>query len=230
MKTLLVLLFALMEYTGLFGQNTTSITVKAGNKIRDVLTTADIFYYPQFTKGKVFFRDATKAEAKLNFSRLVDELHFIDPKGDTLVLADEKTIRFIHIDKDTFYYDQGYVRLVVGNNIVKLAEKQVWVLGDTKKIGAYNTANTTSSIASFNSYNEFGRTFDLVIKEDVVLRKVEYHYFGDKYNRFVLAGKKNLLMLFPKEQRRIGAYLKESKIDFSKKEDLEKIVQFLGHL
>lgn len=159
MKAPLLLLFALVYSTGLFAQNTASVTVKAGSKIRDVLTTADVFYYPQFTKGKVFFRDGSKAEAKLNYSCLVDEIHFIDPKGDTLALADEKTIKFIVIDSDSFYYDDGYVRRIAGSDVAKLAVKQVWVVGDTRKIGAYNTANTTSSITSYTSYTERGRTY-----------------------------------------------------------------------
>jgi hypothetical protein len=226
----LPLLFALIYHTGLIAQNTTFVTVKAGYKIREVLTTADVFYYPQFIRGKVFFRDGTNAEAKLNYSHLVDEMQFVDAKGDTLALANEKTIKFISIANDTFYYDQGYVRLIAGNNVVKLAEKQVWVLGDTRKIGAYKTANSTSFITAYGSYTEHGKSYDLTTNEDVDLRKAERYFFGDKYNRFVLASKKNLLMLFLKEQRHIQTYLKENKVDFTDKEDLEKVVQLLGHL
>ncbi|HVF96837.1 MAG TPA: hypothetical protein VM871_05935, partial [Flavisolibacter sp.] len=91
MRVLSLLLFALLHYNSLSAQNTTFITVKAGNKIKDVLATTDVFYYPQFTKGRVVFKDATKGEAALNYSRLLDQMLFIDSKGDTLALADEKT-------------------------------------------------------------------------------------------------------------------------------------------
>ena len=219
-----------MNYPGLFAQNTTSVTVKAGSKISEVLTIADIFYYPQFTKGKVFFRDGNTAAAKLNYNLLVDEMQFIDPKGDTLSLADENTVQFICVDKDSFYYDRGYVRLVAGNKLAKLAEKQMWAVVETQKIGAYNTPTSTSSINSHASYNMNGSTYNLVVNEEVKLKKAAFYYFVDHYNRFVPAGKKNLLMLFPKEQRRIETYLRENKIDFNDKNDLEKIVQFLGLL
>ncbi len=69
--------------------------------------------------------------------------------------------------------------------------------------------------------------YDLVVDEDIVLKKIEQFYLGDNYNHFVLANKKNLLMLFPKEQQRIEAYLKENKINFTNKDDLEKMVRFL---
>lgn len=193
----------------------------------DVLSTADIFHYPQFTYGKVFFKDGVIAETKLNYNRFLDEMHFINPKGDTLALTNEKTIQVIAIGKDSFYYDQGYVRLISSGNGMQLADKQTWKLADKRKTGAYNISSSVSSISSRSNYFDGRRSHNLNVKEDVVLVKVEQYYFGDKYNRFVLADKKNLRKLFPKEQERIDTYLKENKIDFDNKEDLKKIVQFL---
>jgi hypothetical protein len=229
MKFFLLLLFTSIYYTGLFAQKKTFVTVKAGSNIMDIFSAAEVFYYPDFTNGKVFLREGTQTGAKLNYNRLVDEMHFIDPKGDTLALADEKNIKYLVIGNDTFYYDDGYVRLVSGGNIVKLAVKQVWVVSDARQLGAYNSTNSSVSISSFTSYNEGGRLYDLTVNEDIVLKKVEQYYLGDNYNHFVLAGKKNLLMLFPKDERRIEIYLKENKIDFTNKDDLDKLMYFLQH-
>src|SRR3712207_5371463 len=121
MKTPLLLLFALTYGTGSFAQKKTFLIVKAGENIMDVVPAPEVFYYPQFTSGKVFFRDGTGVEAKLNYSRLVDEMHFIGPKGDTLALANEKNIKHVAIGNDTFYYDGGYVRLLSAGPLVKLA-------------------------------------------------------------------------------------------------------------
>src|SRR5215213_7904778 len=125
MKVLLSLLFVLLYVTPLFSQNTSLVTVKAGSNVMDVLTTADVFYYPQFADGKVFFKDGTVAAVKLNYNRLLDEMHFIDPKGDTLAVADESTVKLIAVGEDSFYYDQGYVRNILGDSTVKLASRQV---------------------------------------------------------------------------------------------------------
>ncbi len=93
MKPLLLLLFILIGCSDLPAQDSTIVTIKAGNRIKDVLKPADIFYYPQFTSGKVFFKDGAKAAAKMNYNRLSDQMLFIGPKGDTLELADEKSIQ-----------------------------------------------------------------------------------------------------------------------------------------
>src|SRR5688572_33049904 len=109
MKPLLLLFFILIGYTDLLAQDSTYVTIKTGNNVGDVLSSADIYYFPQFTRGEVFFRGGTKATAKMNYTRLHDQMLFIDAKGDTLALAEEKTIKFIVVDQDTFYYDEGFI-------------------------------------------------------------------------------------------------------------------------
>ena len=164
----------------------------------------------------------------MNYNSLTDEMLFIDPKGDTLALKDEKTVKFITLDKDTFYYYEGYIRLVASNSIVKLAEKQVWEVADIRKIGSYNRPSTTFAITSYSTLTDrFGSSHDLLLNEDLVLRKKANYYFGDIYNHFAPAGKKNLLLLFPKGQNSLANYLKENKVNFDKKDDLQKITQFL---
>ena len=230
MRSLLLLFIILISYADLSAQDSTFVTIKTGQSIKDVLTTSDIYHYPHFTNGKVFLRDGTKAAGKMNYNRLYGQMLFINPIGDTLALADEKNIKFIVIDKDTFYYDGGYLRLMANGGVVKLTEKQIWVLADIRKIGTHNRPTTTVAVTSFSSYTDgrdAAKSKDLIMNEDVVLRKETQYYFGDKFNLFVPASKKGLLQLFPKEQREIDNYLKETKVNFNKKEDVEKLYQFL---
>jgi hypothetical protein len=229
MKAHCLLLFALIYGTGLLAQKKTYITVKAGNNIMDMLSSADMFFYPHFTDGTVFLRDGTAATGKLNYSRLVDEIHFINASGDTLALTNEKNIKYIVIASDTFYYDQGYVRLLSSGDLVKVGRKEVWIIADTRQVGAYNTTNNAVGITSYTSFNESGRLYDLIVNEDIILKKIEQYYLGDAYNHFVPASKKNVLLLLPKEQRRIEMYLRENKTNFNQKEDIEKLIQYLEH-
>jgi len=229
MKPLLLFFFILSVYTGLLAQDSTYVTIKTGSKVGDVLAPAEMYHYPQFTKGEIFFKGGTKANGKLNYSRLFDQMLFIDNKGDTLALAEERTIKYIAVAQDTFYYDEGFIRIIADNDVVKFAEKQVWVVADIRKTGTHNTNSTpgVTSLRTFRHGNDAVRN-ELTLNEDIVLRKETHYYFGDKYNNFVRAGKKRLLQLFPKEQRSIENYLKENKVDFDKKDDLEKLTQFLN--
>ena len=214
-----------MNCSNLWAQDITFVTIKAGSNINDVLTTPDIFLDPQFITGNVFFSDGTKTSSIMNYNSLADQLLFIDRKGDTLALTDEKTVKFININKDTFYYDDGYIRLVASNSVVKLAEKHIWELADIRKIGSHDRPSTTFDVTSYRTLTDkFGKTHDLLLNEDLLLRKKTSYYFGDKYNHFTLAGKKNLMELFPKEQNILANYLKKNKVNFGKKDDLEKLL------
>ena len=232
MKRLLLFIFIFISYAGLLAQDSTYITIKSGGRVDEGLTSAEIYHYPQFTKGEVFFKDGTKASAKMNYTRLFDQMLFIDRKGDTLALANETTIKFIALDQDTFYYDEGYIRIIGDNHSVKLAEKQIWAVADIRKPGPHNTSTSTigvTSVRTFRQGNDVVRNH-LTLDEDIVLRKEIWYYFGDEYNDFVRAGKKGLFELFNKKQRSIENYLKENKVNFDKKDDIEKLFQFVSKL
>ena len=230
---LLLFISILICYTNISAQDSIYVTVKAGYKVKDVLTPTDIFQYSEFKAGKVFFKDGSKAAAKMNYSRLFDQILFIDTKDDTLAVADEKTIKFITIDRDTFYFDDGYMKLIADKGVVKLMEKQVWVVADIRKIGTFNRQTTTVAVQSFSSYtngSDAAKSKDLILNEDIILRKETQYFFGNEYDHFARTGKKGLFQLFGKNQRTIENYLNENKINFDKKEDLEKLVQFLSKL
>lgn len=233
MKTILLLLSILIGCCHLPAQDSTLVTIKAGNRVKDVLTPADMYHYPQFTEGNVVLKDGKMIGVKMNYSRLFDQMLFINHKGDTLALADEKNIKFIAIDQDTFYYDGGFMRIIVDNDFVKLAEKQVWVVADVRKIGTHNTPKNTVAITSITTYTDgtdAAKSRDLLLNEDILLRKETQYYVGNAYNHYVRAGKKRLQQLFPKEEMNIENYLKTNKVNFDKKDDLEKLVQFLTEL
>src|SRR5678809_1505707 len=107
MKALLLLSFILIGCADLPAQDSTLVTIKAGNKVSDVLTSADIYYYPQFITGQIFFKEGERVVVDMNYNHLFDQMLFINDKADTLALADEKTIKYIVILRDTFYYDKG---------------------------------------------------------------------------------------------------------------------------
>ena len=206
------------------------ITVKAGSNIMEVIPASEIFYYPEFRDGDVYLRNGTNAAARINYNRLVDEMHFISPKGDTMALSNEKEIKHLVIGADTFYYENGYLRLLASGPLVKLAVSHIWVISDTRQLGAYNSTNNSVSITSFRSINQGGRLYDLVVNADLILTKVETFYFGDESNHFLEATRKNLLLLQPKQRKRIESYLEKNKTSFRKRADLEKLTLSLSPL
>jgi len=157
-------------------------------------------------------------------------MQFIDFKGDTLKITNAATIKFIRINNDVFYYDDGYVKLIKDTNGIKLAAKKTLMVTGKNKIGGYDMASPTTSIDSYSTLMADKSIYKLVPKEDVTLTKKTQYYFGDKYNRFFGATRKNLLREFSKQSAALNSYLKENHINFNSREDLEKLLQFLARL
>src|SRR5437762_10497455 len=111
-----------------------TIIVKAGNTIKESVPAIDLSEYPQYIKGTVFFKDGNSSGAAMNYNRFLDEMQFITAKGDTLTLIDEKDIRLINIAGDTFFYDQGYIKLINNTVNVKLGIKEMLRIIDKRKI------------------------------------------------------------------------------------------------
>ena len=225
----LLLLFVMAWCGGAHAQDST-IVIRAGTSINESVAITDLYQYPEFRSGKVFFKSGDSGMAKLNYYKLTDEMLFIDLKGDTLTIANPGTIRSISINNDVFYYDEGFVKLIKDTNGVKLALKQTLKLSGKDKIGAYGIPNPTSAIDSYGKLINQSGSYNLVPREDIMLAKKTLYYFGDRYNRFVWATRKNLLQRFSKQSRAINAYLKDNNIDLNSREDLDKLHLFLASL
>src|SRR5436189_4408380 len=217
MKVLLLLFLILIGYTEISAQDSTYVTVKTGEKIEDVLKSSDIFFYPQFIYSKILFKDGKVADPYMNYNRLYDQMLFISEKGDTLALTDVKNIEYIVNDWDIFFYNGGYLRLIANDTVIKLAEKQTWVLADIRKMGSQGRPTTSVAITSlsyFSNGQDAAKSKQLIMNEELVIRKETHYYFGDKFNHFVPATKKRLLNLFSNEERNIENYLIEHKVNF----------------
>jgi len=119
-----VLLLFVLAYCCRSHAQDSPIVIKAGASVNESVSMTDLYQYPQFVSGKIFFRSGDSAVAKFNYHRLLDEMQFIDLKGDTLNIANAAMIRLIRINNDVYYYDEGYVKLIKDTNEIKLAAKQ----------------------------------------------------------------------------------------------------------
>jgi len=225
-----VLLLFVLAYCCRSHAQDSPIVIKAGTSVHESVSMKDLYEYSQFVNGKIFFRSGDSAVAKFNYHRLLDEMQFIDLKDDTLSIANAAMIRLIRINNDVYYFDEGYVKLIKDTNGIKLASKQTLRVAGKNKIGAYDMPNPTSAIDSYRTLIDKNGVYNLVSREDITLAKKTEYYFGDKYNRFVLATRKNLLRQFSKQSGTLNAYLKENNVNLYSIEDLEKLLQFLASL
>ncbi len=203
--------------------------VNPGEKVMEALPKEAVYMYPQFKIGTVNFRNKNVGTAKLNYNRLLDEIQFIEDKGDTLSLGDEVTVASIVIEKDTFYYYEGYVKMISSVNKVKFASKKILALSNKQKIGGMGELSS-ASIATYEKMSSSQGIIDIVPKEILTFSEYSKYFIGDPYNRFKPLNKKNLLNMYARQQRNIEIYLTENQVNLLKEDDVLNLIGFLSKL
>jgi hypothetical protein len=228
MRKLLTILILCLCFKS-WSQSKKKYIVNPGQKISDAIPKNEIYKYTAFTDGLVNLKDGGFGRAMLNYNSLFGEMQFIDPKGDTLSLTDEKNIAMIAVRTDTFYYDYGCIEQLGNYGQVKLGVKRILSLSDRKKSGGLNQSGS-GEIETFTTYSSQRSYRDLVITETLTFTERLVYYLGDRFNHFALAGKKSVLKIYGEYKDKVSAYLDENKTNFRNEEDLKKLCSFLQTL
>ena len=217
-------------YFSAAAQTKKTFRVNPGQKIVAAIPVNELYSHPEFTLGTVTLRNGTSADVKLNYNSVFGEMQFIDPKkGDTISLAEEKHIRHVTIEKDTFYFDEVWLQQASNNNTVKVAARRLLEMTNKEKLGAMEVPGF-AAIETYTKFTGSQHMKDLVAKEKLTFTEHITYYFGDRFNNFTKANKKSLLNFYRDQEEKVEGWLKENKIDFSKTDDMKKLFEYLQTL
>lgn len=224
MRSFLFILFLLTGIHQSISQ-TTEIIIKAGENT-DVLN-SHVYRYPQFVQGKVYYNDGTIAAGNMNLNFFSGAMQFINVKGDTLAM-DENNIRFVAVEKDTFYFnDENYFERVENYSAGKLLSFQILKLADEKSTGAYGISTSTHRIDNYNTLRAYAQ-YTLQLNRNLVFTKEKHYYFRYGSGTFLLANRKNVLKAFSNKKTEVENYIIQNNVDISQEDDLKKLfAQFL---
>jgi hypothetical protein len=226
--TIFIICSVLFINNGLSAQDNKSIKVKAGTRILDYFPVAERYRYPNFSEGKVIFKNGKIIPGTLNYNFLSGEMQFIQ-LADTLSLSNTKDLKLIVIAQDTFYCHNGYLEIIhCGKLNVYL--KQAIVIKDIQKEGAYGTINRSAASESYGYVLTSGNTVQLIVREDMILKKTAEYFYSTSENDFIRFSKKNIINILPGKEDLIKNYLKSNKIDFESREDLLRVTFFVSNL
>jgi hypothetical protein len=224
MKIPAILLISLLNINNLCSQTDEIYTVKAG----EIIPAKAIYTLPAFAIGTAFLKDGTSAKQPLNFNCLTGEMQFINRAGDTLAIADPGLIKSIVIDTLIFYYgDKNFMQQVLEVDSFKLCIHQQLAQLPGKVAGGYGTATENGGTEQYHSINTdaFG-TQNLRAAKDMAFKKVVTYYIGNQFNLFYKADKNVFFRFFFRKKVMIQQFLKDNNINFSNRQDLQRLLQF----
>lgn len=200
--------------------------VKAGQSPDNVIPTESKYFLPKFTEGVAYLRNGAASRYSFNYSRLLDEMQFLTPAGDTLTIAEPSVIKYIQLDSSIFYYEKGYLREVEKSGDYKLVIKERLLQMPDKVEGAYGTTSGTSAITTYSNIYTSGTVYKLNVRRDVLFVRVQAFFIGDRFNHFERADKKGFADVFSDKRTAITEYIKKEKINFSYPDDIKKLFLF----
>jgi hypothetical protein len=210
-----------------FAQTSRTWVVKSNEDLADNSSGIPIYKYATFTKGRVYLKDGDSSGGRLNLNYLSGTMDFLGPKGDTMYLSEPELIKYVIIDKDTFYYDNGFIELLEQNNTARLGMKTRIRFADKRKIGAFGLSSNTTNIESKDAILDNNRVYKLRYNEDIVLREETTYYISDKKTAFVDATRKNVLNLFSEKKKQLSAYFDANDVQMKKESDLNALMAYL---
>jgi hypothetical protein len=200
----------------------------AAPEIREILPEKGIYRFPVFNEGSIIFRNGIISTARMNFNVSLDEIHFINEKGDTLSLADPAAISFINLNNSRFYYDKSFLQTIGTSTVdgVTLAFKQSLSAQQQKKVGAYDMSQAHEGKSGLKLFNGHGEIYNLGANDNIMVTAKEIYFFGDAYGHFEKASKDYILDHYNKDQPALKEFIKTNHINFNVLKDLLKLMEF----
>jgi len=188
-----------------------------------------MYRYSEFVEGKAFYKTGGITESRFNYNYITNRMLFINPKGDTLELANGEDFDKITIMTDTFcYYNKQFIQQLTHYPSYNLFLKTSLRYNGREKKGAYGGYSGTSATTSITDmYVSVGAgVAKLTSDENIMYTFNHFYYLAGKYGSFYPANKKGFYELLSKNQKEAKEFLQVNKIDFGKREDLEKLLTY----
>ena len=208
-------------------QNGKSYKVQPGEKVTQAIPSEVIYEYPGFEVGTAQFKNGKSGMAKMNYNHLLKEMEFINDKLDTIPLDGAESMHYITLAKDTFYFDKVYLRQISNRNGIKLMVNQSLQLSNRQKIGGFGELNGGSVEVKEQVSSNASMLRTLVTKEILTFTEYKAYYFGDRFNHFKLASRKNVMDMFGKGKPGLEKFLDDIHLNYYDEADINKLAAYL---
>lgn len=225
MKKVLVAVVVFHFSLVVVAQEVEHVTV-SGNELLDFIA-KEGYKYAGFQRGKVYFNNSDSGGGRLNYNYLLQTMQFIGPKGDTLVFADEKMVKYVTIGPDTFFYNNGFYEKLDGKGALTLTKRHILKGTEAQKLGAFGKSAVTTSITSDDMLRNNSAPMKLNINEEFRFSKQTFFYISTAGKQFVELNKKNVPRLFSGKAGAVNEYIETNKLSLHKEADVLNLFGFL---
>lgn len=187
-----------------------------------------LYTYNDFVTGIAYFKDGQLSKADFNYSVLYEEMHYKDAKGEIVAVSNGEEIGQIRIGDDSYVFigRKAFAKMLYYVGDVKLClQRHTRILQEDGNYGAYGTSTETVA-ASLVQRTEFNPSVrDLNAYRDLKFEVDDHYLFVIDDKVITIRSKKAFEKAFPKLKSQIKQYLAENPVNFSKGEDIMRLMQ-----
>lgn len=184
------------------------------------------YIFSEFIPGKIVFRSGKVVEVPLNYNTLTEEMVY--PQNGQLMAIDNATmIDTIYIQGRKFIHEkEGFYEVVNTPSVLLLIKHKNTLLAPPKPVG-YGGTSETSATNSYSSITAAGGSFNLEVPEGTRLSNQTKFYIKKKDELYRINSLRQAIDAFPKKKSIIKEHVKANKTDFSKAQDIIKLLDVL---
>ena len=182
------------------------------------------YILPEFTAGMVIFKNGEQSNGAINISTIDQKIHFIDPKGEILVITNNDEVSRVFAKGRTFLNSRyGYVELyeTIGDIFMGEVRRVGFISED--KVGAFGSKSQTTAIQTVNSVQTSGGymvDFEKQKNSPYTYKKIPYVC---RKGLFLTVSKKSLQKCFPDKKEIIEQYIKEKDPNLGNVEEVREM-------
>lgn len=184
---------------------------------------------PTFSNGKIILKDKTTYTGKFNVDNCSQSLRMIGEKGDTLSVASEGSVVSLSAGGYLFYKIKNrYIQILDTDGETSLGLSKQVTFGRKALTGAFGMSDDVAMMDNVVSTED---NFYYQIEKGLWTGSVPFNYKEIVYivNKGRLYNFTNSILkkFFPDKYPDIERYVKEQKLDISKREDASLLYKFV---
>lgn len=184
---------------------------------------------PTFSNGKIILKDKTTYTGKFNVDNCSQSLRMIGEKGDTLSVASEGSVVSLSAGGYLFYKIKNrYIQILDTDGETSLGLSKQVTFGRKALTGAFGMSDDVAMMDNVVSTED---NFYYQIEKGLWTGSVHFNYREIVYivNKGRLYNFTNSILkkFFPDKYPDIERYVKEQKLDISKREDASLLYKFV---
>jgi len=186
--------------------------------------------FPDFRNGQIFYKSRNPIKCMLNYNFLLDEVLFINEKGERMAIANPGELKHVLISDRMFIPSpDGYFEVIERGNI-SLLYKWHCRITETKKEGALGLSTDAPSVYQMKRISFDNKEWNMEIDKEAVASVEVIPYLNKESKYVLLKGSKSYFKVYKGKKSEIKRYLDQNPVDFRKEADLRRMTRYCNSL